>query len=315
MTIESLQKKWNRENWISIESGKNNLPKVVLTTPNSLCEVYLHGAHITSFKTNNKKVEHLFVSEKSIFQDLKAIRGGIPLIWPQFGPGSIQTHGFARNIDWEISRVFVNDKSQSVEIEFTLHSSEYSQKIWGVTNEFKTTYTVTLHADHLDLGFDVRNVGQIPIEFQLAFHTYYSISDIENVHVLGLKNRDYIDKLDNMKIVKEQRRELTVRSEVDSVYLNVVPEQNYQPLQLVDLGRKQTVTLTYDYQNIPDVVVWNPWIEKSKKMDDFQDDEYKQMICIEVGVINKPIKLTTNQLFQTKHSIIPSPMPAKEPSL
>ncbi|EGC36075.1 hypothetical protein DICPUDRAFT_32417 [Dictyostelium purpureum] len=307
LSIEQLQKLWNTK-YLSVVAGVNNLPKFVLKTSTSSCEIYLHGAHVTSFKINSN--ENLFMSEKSAFQENKAIRGGIPLIWPQFGPGKIQTHGFARNLDWDVNKALVDEKAQSVQIEFFLKSSEATDKILGVSSEFIVFYRVTLHPDFLDLEYEVKNTSQQnTMEFQLAFHTYYSISDIKNVHVLGLKGREYIDKMKNMEKKKENRKEVTIDQEVDSVYLNVIPTQggsSYQPLQLVDTQKKTSVTLTYDYQSIPDVVVWNPWIEKSKKMEDFGDEEYHKMICIEIGVINNPVKLSPNQTFQTKHSILPT---------
>ncbi|KAN0026935.1 hypothetical protein ACTFIU_009611 [Dictyostelium citrinum] len=326
-SLEQLQSLWNKGKYIQVLKGNNDLSKLVLKTSTSSCEIYIHGAHITSFKTNS--IEHLFMSEKSGFQDMKAIRGGVPLIWPQFGNGKIQTHGFARNCDWEIHKALVDEKAQSVQIEFLLRNNDYSDKIWNCNitsgkeaiNSFHTIYRVTLHPDFLDLEFDVKNTctsgssssdSANILEFQLAFHTYYQISNIENVYVLGLEGREYIDKMNNHKITKELNDKVQITNETDRVYLNVVPTQstgvgkNYQPLQLIDNGSKTSITLTYDYQSMPDVVVWNPWIEKSKKMEDFGDNEYHNMICIEIGTINTPVKLSPNQSFQTKHSILPS---------
>jgi len=37
---------------------------------------------------------------------------------------------------------------------------------------------------------------------------------------------------------------------------------------------------------LPDVVVWNPWIEKAKGMADFGPEEaYKNMVCVEAGSV------------------------------
>lgn len=48
--------------------------------------------------------------------------------------------------------------------------------------------------------------------------------------------------------------------------------------QIVDKGSGSTVQV--HKQNFPDAVVWNPWVDKSKAMGDFGDEEYK--VCVYV---------------------------------
>ncbi|XP_018680923.2 putative glucose-6-phosphate 1-epimerase isoform X4 [Musa acuminata AAA Group] len=88
---------------VEICKGVNDLDKVVLRgLRGSSAEVYLYGCHVTSWK-NNHDEELLFLSSKAIFKPPKAIRGGIPICFPQFGShGNLEQHGFVRNRFWSI---------------------------------------------------------------------------------------------------------------------------------------------------------------------------------------------------------------------
>ena len=63
------------------------------------------------------------------FDKSKPISGGIPHCWPQFGPGAIQLHGFARNLQWELT------SSSDVSCTMTLASNEVTKAMWP--HEFK----------------------------------------------------------------------------------------------------------------------------------------------------------------------------------
>ncbi|GAM24907.1 hypothetical protein SAMD00019534_080820 [Acytostelium subglobosum LB1] len=297
--VEALNQKWNKKG-VSVKSDAqhNGMPFVQLETVSSSCLVYLHGAHVTSFKTNGN--EHFFMSEKSVYEPFKALRGGIPLIFPQFGAGKIQTHGFARNMQWSIKTTFVDEMRGSVGVEFELVDDDYSRKIWPCS--FHAVYCITLHKDRLELSFATKNTDHKAFDFQLALHTYFAISNIQNVRVDGLHGYSYIDKMKNAEIDVEKRQSVTIQEETDRVYLNT---NTSQPLLLIDDHNKSRITLQ-SQANLNDAVVWNPWIEKAKRMEDFGDLEYPKMICIEAGVIDKPAILEPGQSFQTTHVIIPS---------
>eukprot|EP01132_Coremiostelium_polycephalum_P002065 gene2065-2546_t len=290
---------------MSILNGINNLPKVHLETSKSSCEVYLHGAHITSYKVDG--VEQLFLSEKSAFEDNKAIRGGVPIIFPQFGPGKIQTHGFARNIDWKVVSTSRNEDVSKVVLSCT--DNEHTKKIWNYS--FSAQYAIELHTDRLSITFSTTNCSTEPFDFQLALHTYFQISNIDSVYVEGLEGLEFIDKMKNASLHKETRQQVTIGEEVDRVYKNA--ENN---VILVDnRGASPKKTILIHDSLLPDVVVWNPWIAKSKSMADFGDEEYKKMICIELGLIDKPYLLQPSKTFTTTHTIYPSPSSKSSPNL
>ncbi len=73
-------------NWRSeLTTGKNDLPIVIISHERGdySLEIYLHGATVTSWRHQN--LERIFVSSLTVWNGIKAIRGGIPVVWPQFG--------------------------------------------------------------------------------------------------------------------------------------------------------------------------------------------------------------------------------------
>jgi len=275
--VIELQQKWNREPFIQISLGESQLPKITLSHPKgSRLEVYLYGAHITSFKTS-KGEELLFMSSKAIFKETKAIRGGIPVIFPQFGPGELPQHGFARVSHWLITETKVN--SDSVSVTLTLNDSEETRKLWP--NAFSLEYTVILQDDD-KLSMQLKITNKNPTKsfsFTNALHTYFKVQDIHKVTVLGLAGLMYIDKTQKGEKFQENNEEISIVGETDRVYLST-PD-------VVKIGQGSG-TILLQKEGFPDCVIWNPWIQKAKEMVDFGDEDWREMICAEVGQIGTP---------------------------
>ncbi|KAL9399493.1 hypothetical protein Peur_008454 [Populus x canadensis] len=272
---------------VELCKGINGLDKVVLRDPRgSTAEVYLYGAHVTSWK-NDHGEELLFVSSKAIFKPPKAIRGGIPICFPQFGShGSLEQHGFARNRFWSIDTdpppFPTNSKSF---IDLILKPSEEDMQKWPYSCEFRLRVALGTGGD-LMLTSRIRNTSADgkPFTFTFAYHTYFSVSDISEVRVECLETLDYLDNLQNKQRFTEQGDALTFESEVDKIYLSTPTK-----IAILDHEKKRTFVLRKD--GLPDAVVWNPWDKKAKTMADFGDDEYKHMLCVEAAVVEKPITL------------------------
>eukprot|EP01133_Synstelium_polycarpum_P007623 gene7623-8917_t len=199
-------------------------------------------------------------------------------------------------MDWKVTNTF-SEKNLMVGVDLELNDDDYSRKIWPFS--FTATYTVILHSNRLELGFKVTNKDSKPFDIQLALHTYFSISDIANIHVEGLHNYKYLDKMKNAAIELETRKQVTIGEEVDRVYMNI----NHQiPIEIID--NKSKIVLRSE-TTLTDAVLWNPWIEKSKKMEDYGDEEYHRMVCIEAGVVSSPPIVPVGESFATKHTITP----------
>nr|TKS10696.1 aldose 1-epimerase family protein [Populus alba] len=272
---------------VELCKGINGLDKVVLRGPRgSSAEVYLYGGHVTSWR-NDHGEELLFVSSKAIFKPPKAIRGGIPICFPQFGShGSLEQHGFARNKFWSIDidppPFPTNSKSF---IDLILKPSEEDTQKWPHSYEFRLRIALGPGGD-LMLTSRVRNTNADgkPFTFAFAYHTYFSVSDISEVRVEGLETLDYFDNLQNKERFTEQGDALTFESEVDKIYLST-------PTKIAILDHEKKRTFVLRKEGIPDAVVWNPWDKKAKTMTDFGDDEYMHMLCVEAAAVEKPITL------------------------
>lgn len=231
-------------------------------------KIHLHGATVISWQKSGKEL--LFLSSKALLDGSKPIRGGIPLVFPQFGTGPIMAgqHGFARTRPWKC----INQSESKAT--FSLNHSEETLKAWP--HEFELNYTVELKPESLICEFSVRNCGQQNFQFTSLLHTYFNIADISSVRIEGLSGLTYKDKLYNYESFKEERSVIdSINCEVDRNYINIPGpvklHSSNGSLQISsnfsDLGNFRSET----FLNI--LVVWNPWIEKAKAMADFADEE------------------------------------------
>ncbi|KAJ6829113.1 putative glucose-6-phosphate 1-epimerase [Iris pallida] len=291
---------------VELVKGVNGLEKVVLREGRGCSvEVYLYGGHVTSWK-NNRGEELLFLSSKAIFKPPKAIRGGIPICFPQFSShGSLEQHGFARNRFWSIDTdppPFPTNTTYKTFVDLILKPSEEDNKIWPHSYEFRLRITLSPGGD-LMLISRIRNTNLDgkPFSFTFAYHTYFSVSDISEVRVEGLETLDYLDNLEEKELFTEQGDAITFESEVDKIYLSTPTT-----IAIIDHEKKRTFVLRKE--GLRDAVVWNPWDKKAKAMADFGDDEYKHMLCVEAAAIEKPITLRPGEEWKGKleMSTVPS---------
>ncbi|THU47149.1 hypothetical protein C4D60_Mb09t12500 [Musa balbisiana] len=223
---------------VEICKGVNGLEKVVLReVRGSSAEVYLYGGHVTSWK-NDHGEELLFLSTKAIFKPPKAIRGGIPICFPQFGShGNLEQHGFARNRLWSIDTdppPFPTVSSNKAFVDLIFKPSEDDLKIWPHSYEFRLRITLGPGGD-LMLTSRIRNTDGKPFSFTFAYHTYFSVSDISEVRVEGLETLDYLDNLKAKERFTEQGDAITFESEVDKIYLGTPSK-----IAILDHEKKRT---------------------------------------------------------------------------
>lgn len=278
-TLAALNAEFGND-WLRFEAGGGGLPKAVVLAPGgSSVDVYLHGGHITSWRTSNG-VERLFTSPAAQYSEGKAIRGGVPIIFPQFGPGPIQTHGFARNLPWQcVDFQFIDNKPT---LTLRLCSESKSRDIWPF--DFQLDLEVVV-GDELAITLTCVNTGKEQFSFQAALHTYFALTDLQHVTIEGLAGLTYLDNLRQRAATQEAAEKLHIASEVDRIYLNT-PEL----LTLSNINKKGE-SISIQKWNLPDAVVWNPWIEKTKQLSDLAPDNYKDFICLECGAIGNSIEV------------------------
>ncbi|KAH3781735.1 uncharacterized protein LOC127842638 isoform X2 [Dreissena polymorpha] len=247
--------------------------------------VNLFGATVTSWKHEGE--EFLFCSKQAVFDDKKAIRGGIPIVFPQFGPWDLgPQHGFARIKMWKQTSEAHHGDNGAVSMDFALEDDDETRKMWN--KQFKLVYTVTLMQNTLETALTVHNTGDTEFDFTTLLHTYMRVEDIYQTSLHGLEGCTFSDKVNGGEHV-EDRASIIINQNYDRVYVNVDGPVNIcQDIQT--LG-----TLRIERNNLPDVVVWNPWQEKAKAMADLADSEYVEMLCVEAGAVSSPVVLKSGE--------------------
>lgn len=265
---------------ISFIDGRGELPMVEIKTPRSTAAIYLHGAHVTYFHKQGES-PLLFLSQVSRFAENEPIRGGIPVIFPWFGPREgLPQHGFARLKAWQfIGSVSAQDGS----VTLRFHLPDFPEA--SGFPPCSVDYNVTI-GDALTLELLVKNLSQHDIfAFENCLHTYFEIGDINQISIRGLKGADYLDKSSNFARKTETNDAIRISSEVDRMYLDTM-----STVEIHDPVLKRKIVV--EKHGSASTVVWNPWAAKAQQMPDFGNDEYQRMVCVESGnVASNNIKL------------------------
>ncbi|KAK7423933.1 hypothetical protein QQX98_000805 [Neonectria punicea] len=269
-------------------------------------EVLLHGASVISWKDAAGQ-EKLWLSETAALDSSAPVRGGIPVVFPVFGTApdheataKLPQHGFARNSRWEfLGRSTSEGSTSSVKLDFGLSSENLTDEIKALwPYKFGLIYSVSLDPETLSTTLVVTNDGDVAFDFQTLLHTYLRVSDISSVEVSGLEDSEYIDKLDNLATVK-QSSAVTFSSETDRIYTPAKGPRH--PVVVSDAG-KPLFRIVRD--NLDQVVVWNPWVDKAASTKDFSPkDGWKNMVCVEPGTVKGWQKLEAGDAFEAAQTI------------
>lgn len=265
------------------------LPAVRLRTADGAeATMTLYGAHVVSWIPAGGK-ERLFCSTRSAMDGSKAIRGGIPLIFPQFSErGSGMRHGFARLSHWRLARS--GDDAGSSFAEFALNDSDALGAPWP--HRFNLLFRIEIKARTLDLTLRVQNTGSEAFHFSAALHTYLAASDVQSLRIEGLQQCDFQDQtVPGSSIRPQAEAQLAVDVEgtmnpkskeghaggpLDRIYFGTP-----SPLILRDPGARQCIEL--HQRGFSDTVVWNPGPQAG--LSDLAPEEYKHFVCIEPACI------------------------------
>jgi len=247
----------------------------VLSTATAEAELYLEGAHLTQWTPRGHRPV-LFISSKSLFAAGKAIRGGVPIIFPWFGarsdgrPGP--AHGFARTSEWVFERAARRNDSR-IEIALTLSSSNATHQFFD--GDFRSRFRLTV-GQELEMELEISNSGKAPFTFEEALHTYLAVGDVQQVSVSGLEDTTYIDKTDAFKRKRQSSEPVRIAKETDQVHLST-------PAACTVFDPVWDRRIIIEKTGSSSTVIWNPWIDKSKGMSDMEVDGWKQMLCVETA--------------------------------
>jgi glucose-6-phosphate 1-epimerase len=309
MDLQTLTDNFAIPGALTFSENENGLLRANITTPTCSAELYLQGAHLTHWQpTGHEPV--LFLSERSFFTPGKAIRGGIPIIFPWFGsrtatPDNPRTdgpsHGFARTANWTLA--FAAIAGDDLILTLTLGPSETSRAL-GFDN-FQLAYQITLGAE-LKLQLTVANLADTPLHFEEAFHSYLAVGDALQISMIGLSDTEYLDKTEDFARKRQSSVPLTITCETDRVYLDTLV-----PVVLVDPVFHRR--LTVDKANSRSTVVWNPWSTLSATLPDMTPTNWQAMTCIETANVGESaITLAPRQAHSMQaHILVETVLPAE----
>lgn len=241
------------------------------------------GAHICSWIPAGGQ-EQLFLSKTSEWREGVAIRGGVPVIFPQFGGlGNLPKHGFARTTQWTLESCSNDAQGKGIAV-FVLQDNEASRAVWP--HAFTAQLRVTLHADQLNIALDICNTGTDTFSFTAALHTYFAVQDIAAARLHGLQHCQYRDSMNGGQLCTETADSLHITAETDRIYLNTPSELRLQQPQQVMQIRSE---------GFADTVVWNPGATGAVKLSDLEPEGHQRMLCVEAAAIGQPVILAAGQ--------------------
>ena len=273
--VEELERRFGIPGVARICEGNGGLPRIQITGSCAEGEMYLHGAHVTSWKPAGSD-EVLFISTKSRWQEGQAIRGGIPICFPWFrgkaDDPKAPAHGFVRTRSWQLDSI-VEDK-HGVCVSMSVESDEQTRRWWAA--EFRLVHRVVF-GTNLTLELTCTNTGKTDFRFEEALHTYNRVSDVANVKLQGLDAVQFLDNTEANR-AKVQHGEVTIASATDNAFIGTQNDVDLIDSQLHRRTRlKKSNSLT--------TVVWNPWREAAARLADLGDGEWTQFLCVEASNI------------------------------
>jgi len=304
MPIEQLNEDLGIKDAAIFEYGLGGLPRLQLQTEIAQAHVYLHGAHVTHFQAVGD-APVLWVSPDSRFEDGMPIRGGVPICFPWFAhkkdDESAPLHGLVRIQSWDIKSVErLKDGSLCAVLEINLPVSDVPD-----SQQFQLEYRIEVFSSGnpgLGLTLDVHNDGPAT-SFEQALHTYLHVGDVRRVQLMGLEGATYIDKTDGMTRKFAESGPMNFESETDRVFVDTTT-----PCQMIDPVLGRTVQIEKTGSN--STVVWNPWSQKARRMEDFTDDLWPDMLCIESGNVSENrVALETGAVHRMGVKITSGPCP------
>ena len=271
------------------------MEKVEVGARDGACvELYTHGAHVTSWKPASGE-ERLYLSSRSAFAPNAAIRGGVPIIFPQFASmGPLPKHGFARVQEWKLVRAGRTRKGQG-EAQLRLTASEETRRIWR--HAFEATFVITAEAMSLSLAISVLNADTAPFEFTAALHSYLLVDDVREASVRGLRSVRYRDAAAGNAQGQQEGEVLEAGAgggELDRIYFAVSG-----PLEVRDAVRRTRVAMT----GFTDVVVWNPGEERAASLADLEPGGWLRMLCVEAAAIGAPVRLAPGERWTGRQTL------------
>ena len=258
---------------ITMEEPAPGYPVYVINHPAATARVARHGAHVMDWQPAGQVQPVLYMSPDALLEHGKPIRGGIPVCWPWFGghpaDAAKPMHGFARILPWELVRA--DAREDQVSMLFKLESHAGTKALWP--HDFRCHLAISI-GTALEVSLMTENSGGEPFAVSEALHTYLTVGDITQVTVKGLAGTKYLDTVGEHTL-REDEGDVLFDREVDRQY------ESTAGVTIVDRALNRNLVVNKLGSNT--TVVWNPWIEKSKRLTDLPDEAYHHFLCVEAA--------------------------------
>ncbi len=254
----------------------DQLDILVIQTPFCEAAIALQGAHLLTWKPPHQTKPVLWLSDSTPFKTGVPIRGGVPICWPWFtNLGGEPFHGFARILPWRLTTL--NHAPSSLSLTFSFSDTPQTRQWWNHTFQLEMTFTFTADICKLLLSADGNYSATA------ALHSYFWIPDIRTTHIHGLGTQGF-DTTANKPIHALPDPFLL------SGECGIICSQAKKQTALITSSR----TLTLTHVNNSNVVIWNPWQQRTQQISDIPDESWQSFICLETAAIDQPL-ISTHQ--------------------
>ncbi|MBB1059040.1 D-hexose-6-phosphate mutarotase [Marilutibacter spongiae] len=244
------------------------------------------GGHVLSWIARGR--EQLFCVPTERMAPGVAIRGGIPVIFPQFATrGSGQRHGFARLLGWEPGMLDAPGTRS-----FALVDSAATRRAWP--HGFRLGLEARLAPDRLTVSLEVRNTGSDPFSCTLALHTYLQVEDAAKARLEGLQDHAYMDATRD-DAQGSDPGPVTFEREIDRLYPGAT-----QPLRLAEESQLREIRMT----GFRDVVAWNPGPSKASAIPELEPGDHRRFVCVEAACAATPLLLSPGERWRGSQEIV-----------
>lgn len=241
------------------------------------------GAQVLSYR-RGEQPPLIWLSEDATYQRGQSVRGGVPVCWPWFGdlgrnPPAVQAllaepsgapfHGGVRTLDWQL--LALEPDAAGVSLQFACPPPA-SAANWPAALELQLSIRLD---QRLRISLTSHNAGDTPLCISQALHSYFAVSDIQQVEVEGLDDCRYIETLEDWQ-PRQQQGSLRFSGETDRIYQELPAR-----LSIRDPGWQRRVCL--ESHGSRSAVLWNPWIDKAARLSSFAADAWQRMLCIETA--------------------------------
>jgi glucose-6-phosphate 1-epimerase len=257
---------------VTVEEDYPGFPVLVIKTEDATAHVSLYGAQVLKWVPEGLEPV-LYLSPKANFEKGKAIRGGIPICWPWFGAhpedSTLPNHGFARTTLWKL--LSCEPKDKEIVVKMQLPCTAETKKMFP--QDFELTATISIGAK-ISVGIKTRNLGEKSFQISSALHSYLAVGDIARAQIEGLLEASYLDRVGE-HTPREQKEPLKITEEVDRIYKSMASHL------IRDLDNNRSIFV--DKLGSRSTVVWNPWKERCKEIQDLPDRDYTEFVCVETS--------------------------------